>query len=80
MQAIVEAFSTMQEDLSAEKKVMMKQWAKREIQIERVIGSTAGLYGDLQGIVGGRLAEVEGLALLGAAQSGAPQLAPNAQM
>ena len=64
MQAIVEAFSTMQEDLSAEKKVMMKQWAKREMQIERVIGSTAGLYGDLQGIVGRSLAEVEGLQLV----------------
>ncbi len=63
MQAIVEAFSTMQEDLNAEKKVMMKQWAKREMQIERVIGSTAGLYGDLQGIVGRTLAGVEGLAL-----------------
>jgi len=61
MQAIVEAFSTMQEDLGAEKKVMMKQWAKREMQIERVIGSTAGLYGDLQGIAGTSLVEVEGL-------------------
>jgi hypothetical protein len=61
MQAIVEAFSTMQEDLSAEKKVMMKQWAKREMQIERVVGSTAGLYGDLQGIAGTSLVEVEGL-------------------
>jgi hypothetical protein len=61
MQAIVEAFTTMQEDLGAEKKVMMKQWAKREMQIERVIGSTAGLYGDLQGIVGKAVAEVEGL-------------------
>jgi Uncharacterized protein conserved in bacteria len=63
MQAIVEAFTTMQEDLGAEKKVMMKQWAKREMQIERVIGSTAGLYGDLQGIVGTRLVQVEGLQL-----------------
>ena len=63
MQAIVEAFTTMQEDLGAEKKVMMKQWAKREMQIERVIGSTAGLYGDLQGIVGTSLTEVEGLQL-----------------
>ena len=61
MQAIVEAFTTMQEDLGAEKKVMMKQWAKREMQIERVIGSTAELYGDLQGIVGGRLGELAGL-------------------
>jgi hypothetical protein len=63
MQAIVEAFTTMQEDLSAEKKVMMKQWAKREMQIERVIGSTAVLYGDLQGIAGTSLVEVEGLQL-----------------
>jgi hypothetical protein len=54
----------MQEDLGAEKKVMMKQWAKREMQIERVIGSTAGLYGDLQGIVGTRLVELEGLQVL----------------
>jgi hypothetical protein len=61
VQAIVEAFTTMQDDLNAEKKVMMKQWAKREMQIERVIGSTAGLYGDLQGIVGKAVGEVEGL-------------------
>jgi hypothetical protein len=40
---------------------MMKQWAKREMQIERVVGSTAGLYGDLQGIAGTSLVEVEGL-------------------
>jgi hypothetical protein len=60
-QAIVEAFTTMQEDLGAEKKVMMKQWAKREMQIERVIGSTAGLYGDLQGIVGKAVGDVAGL-------------------
>jgi hypothetical protein len=63
MQAIVEAFTTMQEDLGAEKKVMMKQWAKREMQIERVIGSTAALYGDLQGIAGSGLSRVEGLQL-----------------
>jgi hypothetical protein len=74
MQAIVEAFTTMQEDLGAEKKVMMKQWAKREMQIERVIGSTASLYGDLQGIVGGRLAEVEGLGMERAVRRGTPGL------
>jgi hypothetical protein len=61
MQAIVEAFTTMQEDLGAERKVMMKQWAKREMQIERVVGSAAGLYGDLQGIVGRSLEDVEGM-------------------
>jgi hypothetical protein len=41
--------------------MMMKQWAKREMQIERGVGSTAGLYGDLQGIVGRTLQQVDGL-------------------
>ena len=48
VEAIVEAFSTMQEDLDRERKVIMKQWAKREEQIERVMGATVGMYGDLQ--------------------------------
>lgn len=61
VEAIVEAFSTMQEDLDKERKVIMKQWAKREEQIERVMGATVGMYGDLQGIAGKSLQEIEGL-------------------
>jgi len=52
VQAIVEAFSSMKEDLDKERKVILKQWAKREEQIERVMQSTVGMYGDLQGIAG----------------------------
>ena len=63
VQAIVEAFSSMQEDLDKEKKAIMKQWAKREEQIERVIQATVGMYGDLQGIAGKTLQEIEGLGL-----------------
>ena len=63
VEAIVEAFSTMQEDLDKERKVIMKQWAKREEQIERVMGATVGMYGDLQGIAGKSLKEIEGLEL-----------------
>ena len=63
VEAIVEAFSTMQEDLDKERKVIMKQWAKREEQIERVMGATVGMYGDLQGIAGKSLQEIEGLEL-----------------
>jgi hypothetical protein len=59
--AIVEAFSTMQEDLDKEKKVITKQWAKREEQIGRVMQATVGMYGDLQGIAGKSLQEIEGL-------------------
>lgn len=63
VEAIVEAFSTMQEDLDRERKVIMKQWAKREEQIERVMGATVGMYGDLQGIAGKSLQEIAGLEL-----------------
>lgn len=61
VQAIAEAFTSMQDDLNTEKKVIMKQWAKREEQIHRVIQATVGMYGDLQGIAGKSIAEIEGL-------------------
>lgn len=63
IQAIVEAFSTMHEDLGKEKRAITKQWAKREEQIERVMGATVGMYGDLQGIAGKTLQEIEGLSI-----------------
>jgi hypothetical protein len=70
VEAIVEAFSTMQEDLDRERKAIMKQWAKREEQIERVMGATVGMYGDLQGIAGKSLQEIEGLDLLALSHQG----------
>jgi hypothetical protein len=63
VEAIVEAFSTMQEDLDKERKAIMRQWAKREEQIMRVMAATVGMYGDLQGIAGKSLQEIEGLEL-----------------
>jgi hypothetical protein len=61
VQAIVEAFSSMKEDLDREKKTIIRQWAKREEQIDRVMQATVGMYGDLQGIAGKTLQEIEGL-------------------
>jgi hypothetical protein len=63
IQAVVEAFSSLQDDLNAEKKVIQKHWAKRATQIARVMNSTVGMYGDLQGIAGRGLEEIEGLEL-----------------
>jgi hypothetical protein len=65
VQAIVEAFSSMREDLDREKKVITRQWAKREEQIDRVMNATVGMYGDLQGIAGKTLQEIEGLEFQG---------------
>jgi len=61
IEAIVEKFSDMQEDLDKERKAMTRLWAKREAQIRGVIESTAGMYGDLQGIAGKTLQEIDGL-------------------
>ncbi|TAK52012.1 MAG: DUF2130 domain-containing protein [Bacteroidetes bacterium] len=61
VEAIVESFTSMKNDLESEKRAMEKIWAKRDKQIERVIQSTAGMYGDLQGIIGKSLPEIEAL-------------------
>jgi hypothetical protein len=61
VEAIVEKFSDMQSDLDRERKTMTRLWAKREEQIRGVIESTAGMYGDLQGIAGKTLLEIDGL-------------------
>jgi hypothetical protein len=52
VEAIVDAFSTMQADLDAEKRAYHKHWAKRQKHIEQAITQTAMLYGGVQGIVG----------------------------
>lgn len=63
VEAIVEAFTSMQEDLERERRVITKQWIKREEQILRVMTGTVGMYGDLQGIAGKSLQEIAGLEL-----------------
>jgi hypothetical protein len=60
---IAEAFMTMRQDLEAEKRAYQRCWAKREKQLERVVISTSGLYGDLQGIIGSTLPEIQGMSL-----------------
>lgn len=61
IEAIVEKFTEMRDDLDRERRVMTKLWAKREEQIRGVIEATAGMYGDLQGIAGASLEEIEAL-------------------
>jgi hypothetical protein len=63
VEAIVEKFSEMRSDLDKERKAMTRLWAKREEQLLGVIESTAGMYGDLQGIAGKTMQEIDGLEL-----------------
>ena len=61
IEAIAERWSEMQKDLADEKKATMKRWSKRESQLHTLLESTAGIYGDLQGIAGRDLAEIQAL-------------------
>lgn len=56
--AVVEKFNDMREDLDKERKFMGRQWAKRETQIVAVIESTVGMVGDLQAIAGKAMPEI----------------------
>ncbi|MBE1292947.1 MAG: DUF2130 domain-containing protein [Rhodobacteraceae bacterium] len=62
--AIVERFEDMQENLRKERVFMEKQWALRAKQIDLVIASTVGMHGDLQGIAGRSMPEIESVATL----------------
>ncbi len=59
VEAIVDAFKAMKEDLDHERRSMTRMWAKREKQIERVILNTGAMYGDMQGIIGASLPQIK---------------------
>jgi hypothetical protein len=61
LEAIVEAFQQMQDDLSKEKAQAISHWAKREKQIFKVMENTVSLYGDVRGIAGTAVKEIEAL-------------------
>jgi len=52
IEAVVESFIAMQDDLLRERRAMEKAWGAREKQITRAIQHTAQLYGSIQGIAG----------------------------
>jgi hypothetical protein len=59
IEAIVEKFTDMQQDLDRERKSTTRLWARREEQLRNVLDATAGLYGDLEGIAGHAMQEID---------------------
>src|SRR5207247_7008235 len=77
IEGIVEAFLTLKDDLESEKRSMHRLWAKREKHLERAALNTAGLYGDLGGILGPSLPQIANLELaVIAADAESPVLEP----
>jgi hypothetical protein len=50
--AVMQIFIQMQATLEREKRAISSQWSIREKQIDGVLDSLGGMYGDLQGIIG----------------------------
>jgi len=59
--SIVEAYVTLQEDMEREKRSVTAAWARRGRSHELIMLGAAGMYGDLQGILGKTMPEIEGL-------------------
>jgi len=69
VEGVVEGFVALKTDLEAEKKAMLRIWAKREKQLDRAIASAAGMHGDLSGMIGSSLPTIQSLELLAIANS-----------
>jgi len=63
IEGIIEAFTSMQDQLNRERRAMEKHWKQREKEIDRVVKNTVGLYGDMQGIIGGQIPSIPALEL-----------------
>lgn len=59
VQGIAESLIGLQTCMDSEKRAMYRQWAKREKQLHRAIANTAALYGEVSGIIGASLPQIE---------------------
>jgi hypothetical protein len=64
LEAIVEAFNGMQENIETEKRWFAKKWAKEEKDTRKFFDNISGMYGDLSGMMGKALPDVRGLNML----------------
>jgi hypothetical protein len=63
VEAIVENYSMLQEEIEKEKRAAALRWAHQEKAIRAVIDNTLGMYGDLQGITNRALPSIKTLEL-----------------
>src|SRR5690554_5047767 len=66
IEAIVENFTQMKNDLESEKRSMQRIWKQREKQIDKVVTNTIDMYGSIKGIAGNAIQTVKALELPGA--------------
>ena len=65
VEAIIEAFTSMQQEIEKEKRYFSNKWARDEKNIRQVIDNTFGMHGDFKGIIGAGLPHIKGIDMLG---------------
>jgi len=63
VETIVETFTEMHTQLQKEKTAMKTIWEMRETQIQRVIDSTTKMYGEMKGLIGQSMPDIDNLQL-----------------
>lgn len=76
VEAIVEGFSEMNNDLAREKRAMEGIWKKREKQIQKVLTNTTHMYSSIKGIAGNAIGDIRALELPGAEEIGPSENQP----
>ncbi|KKR72656.1 MAG: hypothetical protein UU14_C0003G0019 [Candidatus Roizmanbacteria bacterium GW2011_GWB1_40_7] len=63
VEALVEVFAEMQNQVHKERIAYEKSWKQREAQVRKLFLSTASIYGSMQGLIGSSMPQVRGLEL-----------------
>jgi len=61
VEAMIETFVAMKQDLDKEKRATIARWGKQEKQIEKIVAVTAGMHGDLRGLIGSSMQSIPAL-------------------
>lgn len=63
VEAIIESYTLLQDEIEKEKRAYVLKWARQEKALRAVIDNTIGMYGDLQGITNRALPAIKTLEL-----------------
>lgn len=64
VEAVIEVYKDAREQVDKERQAFEKQWKQREAQLERLLLSTASIYGKMQGIAGSAMPQIKDLEIL----------------
>lgn len=69
LSTVLEACIELQTDLDADKRATSRRWGRNQKHIDTLVQGMGGMFGDLQGLLGGTLRKLPGLALDGDADA-----------